>query len=748
MLVLLFSILVILLLLIYYLKKKLRKGTESIPSTNPLSQPANFKYKIIAYSPNISNVSEAYGLFQKGKEYYIAKNDLSSIQNLTSIYPLFKGRPFGFITLPNNKFIIFSSDGKVYNPFTTSHNWRMNYLYLPNSDPLSVSGRPGGPGLFSGFTSRYSSSSEGGGGNILFRFYYTNYYIEEQPCVGNTNDPGTSSQEAKSCKSTRVDFPHPTFNVLSYYHTSDGINGLNAVSSDGWIYSLNNTVWTKNLAWACSQDNSGCVSLFGNLQLPDNLGKENKLKVGRTQQLVGADYEGSVPIFILKENDTYVLVDRYTRKTNLRQLFQSLNGSDFVIPARILDFTKAGPGDVDYLIAGTDGNLFGPSLITSDKKKSVGDFISASSLSNLGNLSGFTSVKKWISKNATSQYYLVFLFDTGKWFEIGYDIRTNTILSLGQTHLTSGLWSDWQHIKNVGVNDLSRYRVSSYGWSLFDTQSEDVYSVRSTGAESWKEMLYCSPNEDHSDIKSSSCVGLGKWKDSSGIKDEPLTEYKGFTVYSDVGTDTQANPGTVISKISLEKCLSYSANAIVYDESESDCHLYDNLQQINTFSDPTKATFIQSNYDMVYRNQFCIKHLPTGKYMFWDFTDPDNPKLNLNDKCIDNSIPDLNSLTPAQIKSLQQSLGAMWSVDQGTCLRNMNGVFGGDLQVDLSLGPNCNGGFTFNNNQIGNGTMCLNTDTSGSFNYSPCTPQKTWEMEEIPCPKYSTTGFVYDYCQS
>lgn len=747
-------IIVVLFLLLRRASRQLRKVGLYSNSPNPVQPSANTQMKMVQYAPLVQDTNDGIAIFSKGKEFYcVQRSSPSSYLSLREIYPSFKGIPIGLVLVPGTQMgssglIVFSSDGKVYNPWTTSHPWRRDFLYLPTQNPISVDGRPvstpGNHGLFNG------GAPEAG---ILFRFYYSGYYVEEQECVnlpasGDPVVPGTTSTP-QGCSNTQVPFSIPSVKVASFYHIGDTLYAV--ARDDGWIYQLNNGVWSQSIPWIANANSQ--TGLFPVLSFPDPVPSTTK----NSPVLLGADYDGTVPIFLLNENGTTFLVDRHARKYDLRKAFRNQG----VWPAgNILDFTKCGPGEYDYLLLVTDGNLYGPTL--PGNLKAVSDFTSNYSAGN--NPVSITSSVKWIPRSQTSGYYnyfLVFLYATGEWFEIAYDIQSNTIGSVGQNDQTVGKWTSWPHVKNA-LSQLpcpSCFKVSSYGWSVFTVNPNNpgsnsdnmVYSINNP-PEPWYSLLFCTPNSDQTDIAASACVGLGSWKDNdqgvTGANGGALSLPGGWVSYSDLGTDTVNNPGVVQYKIPLEQCLSQAGNypAVVYDSVESDCHYYSSLIQGDAFKDPSKATFVRNNYDPYYRNRFCIQHVSSGKYLYWDFTDPDNQKLGMDDQCL-YQVPDLSLASTGDIFNLTKSMGSFWSSTGNGCLQNMNGTLVGDfLNPDRTLGLVCNSNFFFQNGTFTDGKgNCLSWDGT-NFNYGPNGCSDLWTITDIPCPAFSSTGYIYEYC--
>lgn len=760
------AVVVILLLVIVILQRRLRWVQLSVKSGNPKSQPDQYKYKLLHYSPNVTDSSVSYGMFQKGNEYWLVNSkDITEIVNLRDLYPAFKGRPIGMVIVPGTQvgtsaFLIFSSDGKVYNPFTVSHPFRRDFLYLPNEDPMAVDGRPLSSGvkngLFSGGGPSALTTAEGA---LLLRFYYNNHYIEESGCVVGV-DPGSSASAPRSCKQKDIAFPHPNFRVVSYYQYAGSLYGI---SPDGYIYKCDGTAWTKDISW---------LTLFSGLTIPDSvpLAPSDRTKL----YLMGADYDNGVPVFLIYENGKRYLVDRSARKYDFSEVFKN---KGVLPPGNPLDFTKAGPGEFDYIALYNNGKIYGPSLPAEHShSRAVSDFTGLYPGTLTGSPSSVTSVNKWQSTGLLGSmsyayhYYLVFLYDSGQWFEVQYDIKSNTIIGLGQTDQISGKWTEWPHVKSAlsGLSKTQTFKVSSFGWSVFvfdeagNTGKNLVYSINEPPV-SWLDMLYCTSkdNGDGTDgFKTDRCVGLGSWQNYSLSQlvgaSGTTGSYQGFLVYEDLGVDIDSNPGAVTRKISLDQCLqnNKNRNAVVYDQNESDCHVYDTLLKVDSLRDPTKNTFIAPGYDATYQNRFCVKHVPSNRYLYWDFTDPNNQHLSLMDQCIYSGNPNILTEDPktagytGDVQSLQRSLGAMWSLTGSGGLENMNGVMGGFLQgSDNTMKMSPDGNFYFMNGMFTNRAgSCFRSD-GAHFNMQPC-QQGEWKIESIPCPNFisSTGGYINQYC--
>jgi hypothetical protein len=690
--------------------------TDSSISTTRTT-PLEYTYKLLFYSPNIHNNQSSYGLFQSHNQYYIVQAGTNYLSNVKDIYPAFKGKPIGFVVVSGNQnnlsasFIIFSSDGKVYNPYTISHLWRQDFIYLPLEDPISVDGRPISDGVTNG---TFTNGNLFQGGGVLFRFYYQGYYIEESGCSVN------GSTSLKSCTSSKVSLVYPQgIHVSSFYQYG---GDTYAVSTDGWIYTLSfeSGVWKQSLKW---------LNLFNGLNLNNIPPPAKQDKSGL--YLMGADYDGGVPIFLLMENNVRWIVDKHARKYDFLKSF----GTQNILPSgNPLDFTKIGSGEYDYVVLYTDKNLYGPTLKGSIKPVSSFE-LSYPSIQG-DQIISITSVAKWGSK-----YYLVFLYKSGKWFEIQYDIVTDIIGDLGETDQTNGLWTQWQHVKSTlsSLSSTQTYKISSQGWSVFvfdpAVQSNCmVYSINNQ-PQNWINMLYCTFDSTGTTFSTDTCVGLGKWNTYPNTQTPP----SGRVVYP---STTSSSTGTLIPKVSLEDCLKNDSGMIVYDEAEANCYLHNQITK--GVSDPTKTLYVNKDIDALYRNHFCVKHVPTGKYLYWDFTDPNNQHLGLSDFCIYQGVTNLNSATKDDITKLQQSMGAMWEFDG--CLQNLNGAVGGALQSDNTLKKKCNG------NDLTFVDGALKTTSGTCFHASPfgytsdCSNE--WSIEEIPCPKFDLSGGgILNYCK-
>lgn len=749
-----------------YLKNKLRVSQVVSKSPVTLERPANFKHKLLHYSIDITSDSHAFGLFQRGRDFWIVNvHDQANPKNLRDLYPAFKGTPLGFITIPgkqigNNAFFVFSSDGKVYNPFSISHPWRSDFLFLPNENPISVDGRPLDSGiangLFSGNGPAAASTAEGA---ILFRFYYPGYYIEDSGCVASGTDaadhPGcTDCKPIKSCTNTKVLYTYPPVGISSFYKFSGKLYGI---SSDGNIYVLDNGKWNIDSKW---------TSIFSNIKYPETLSvSASKATNDRTKlYLMGADYDDGIPIFLIYEHGTRYIVDKHARKYDF---FHFLSDKNITTVGNPLDITKAGNGEYDYIVLYSDGKVYGQTLGAENGfSRNVSEFEKVYPDLGQSRVISISSVNKWQNNTAdpgkfTFQYYLVFFYDNGKWFEVEYDIGTHFIGKLGQTDKTSGKWNEWDHVKKV-LSNLKKnqtFKLASLGWSVFvfdldkNYENDVVYSLNNP-PENWIDMLFCTGDDE---IKTRTCVGVGEWKDYTFTKPNPDNtkhapdQIHGFNIYEDYGVDIDTMPGTVTRKISLEKCLTSNskANAIIYDQAESDCHVYDTLGLNDTNRDPTKSAFINPAYDAAFQNRFCVKHKPTGKYLFWDFTDPDHQKLSFADTC-SYSGPDVSTQDnpkPEDVASLQRVLGSMWSIDStgGVIgLRNLNGALGGYLIADGTMSPNPDGNFKYINNNFTNGSgTCFSSDGTTFKEGNQCNGE--WVIESIPCTD-STTGYLTQFC--
>lgn len=761
----------------YVVKKsveKLKFVKLSAPSSTPLQQPSNYKYKLLHYAYDITATGKTFGLFQTSNDFWLVdSSDLSHPKNLRDIYPAFKGRPKGMVIIPgtqfnNSSFIIFSTDGKVYNPFSTSHPWRNDFLYLPNDDPISIDGRPLESGISSGlFSGNGPNATNVADGAILFRFYYPGYYIEETGCIASGTDATehpqcTSSNPCppiKSCTSKTIPIsPVPPNNISSFFQYD---NKLYGISPDGSIYyTSGGSPWARDSHWTTT---FAGLSFTGTTTLSAT--KRAKASGDNTKlYLMGADYDNGVPIFLIYENGTRYIVDRYARKYDF---FHFLTDQGILGEGNPLDITKAGPGEYDYIVLYTDKHLYGSSFPAPNHSKAVADFEEYYP-GLTGNVISVTSINKWQNNTQnpgtyTFKYYLVFLYDSGQWFEIQYDIASNTIGAVGQSDQTSGKWNQWPHVKAVlsTLNPNQTFKIASLGWSIFvfdktyNFSNDMVYSINNA-PESWIDMLLCTSEDDGNGgdrFKSSTCVGVGEWKDYifSATGGGPPLMYKSFNVYEDYGLDTGANPGTVTKKISLDTCLqnNSSSNVVVYDQAESDCHVYDTLTVADTTRDPTKSIFVAPGYDATFQNRFCVKHIPTNKYLYWDFVNPDKQFLGVMDSCTYNGPDVMNEASPAtgDVQSLQRALGAMWSLDSTggvVGLRNLNGAVGGFLIANGTMSQVPDGKFKYINNNFTDGAgTCFHYDGTNFSDGSVCGNE--WAIEEIPCPT-NATGYISQFC--
>lgn len=760
-------------ILVYFLQK-VRKEKQNVqsrpkfiaPAKNPVQKPVSHLYRLCHYSPDISGSGKIFGLFQTGRDYWIVdSSDIKNPKNILDIYPAFKGRPIGMVVLPSRvspegfaraesspfSFIIFSSDGKVYNPFSVSHSWRNDFLYLPNEDPISIDGRPLEAGITNGLF------SGGNDGKILFRFYYSGYYIEETGCKLSGTDtvehPSCDGKcpQIKFCENKKVTItPHPPVNINSFYQYAGKLYGI---SSDGYVYVKGATQWDKDSHW---------ITTFNGLSLATPQKLSASLQDKTKLFLMGADYDDGIPVFLIFENGTRYIIDKHARKYDFFHFLKDKNISPQGNP---LDFTKAGSGEYDYIVLYSDKNIYGSSL--KSLSKPVSDFEKFyPSLSAGSQLISITSVSKWNDPSGglstTQMYYLVFLYDSGQWFEIQYDILGDKIGALGQTDQISGKWNEWSHIRDVLKTidkSTQSFKISSFGWSIFvfDTQykfeNDLVYSINNK-PESWIDMLYCMSIEDENGdykFKTSSCVGVGEWKDYEGAKTlseskDGNKQYKGFNVYEDYGMGNGA--GDIVQrKISLDKCLENKGSVIVYDQAESDCHIYNStsLTLNQTIRDPSKSIFILPEYNAKFQNRFCIKHRPSNKYLYWDFIDPDKQFLGLRDACTYTG-PDLSNVdnpSETDVHNLQKSLGSLWSSDPSGGLRNLNGAVGGYLNIDFTISqqPDLNFNYSQNNFNDGKGGTCFHSDGDSKFAYTPqCSGE--WEISVPPC----STGDSGGYC--
>jgi len=698
--ILILAIIVAVILIVLILRSRKRIG-YSVTQT-PLQPQLHNEYRLLFFSPHIENPLISYGLFQFRDRYFIVDSTTREITSLKDVYPSFNGRPIGFVVAKEG-FIVFSDDGKVYNPFTISHPWRRDYFYLPAETFYSVDGRLIASDVVHGLFN-------GGKTNLLFRFYYRGYLIDEGGC--------RPSGTYKSCPQTNIPATTAALPIRSMYQYNNSLYGL---ASDGWIYKYNGTQkWTQNRSW---------IDLFGSLKFPE-AEVLSRVKGMPRLYLMGADFDEGVPIFLIYENGIRYIVDRYSRKYDF---FKSFKNENIFGSGNPLDLTKAGPGEYDFIVLYTDRKLYGPTIQTPTSSIEVSLFEDKYPSVKGKTLVSITSINKWMPTDDTSafKYFLVFLYSDGQWFEVRYEIKGNRILELGQTDQTSNKWTEWKYLPRIGTDD----RVFFSGPSVFIAGVKNLFYSPDRPPESWMEMLYCTSTEkgDTDVYKTSSCVGKAM------IVEEPIVPER--IIYSRLAPTL---PGKVIHKIGMNECLKNSAPIIAYDRSEADCHLYDELQIVDTIADPTKSVYVNIQNDVAFQNRFCVKHNPTQKYLYWDFTDPNAQHIGLNDYCLYQAATDINNLTDDDIINLQKSMGAMWSSTGNGYLENMNGAMGGQLTSGGGLALIGDPAFTFLD-----GTL---TDTKGTcFSGKSLTSSKEcvkdeWSLTSIPCPPFVKDGYIFQYC--
>ena len=688
---LLIGLIVVCLLAIWFLSKQLPSSwriSSKITKTSSLEQ----KYKLIFYFSDLENNQDTWGCFlDQGKYYLVHASDLSIVP-VEQVYPGFKGRPLGIVYY-HKEFIVFSSDGYVYNPYSGSHLWRRDYFYLPNENFLSVDATLAGVGQRGVFNA-------GKNGDILFTFYYSTFSISEQVCVQPFNNLPTMK-----CPNVQNSFPHPPFALRSLARIG-GI--LTAVSSDGFLYTLSPTGWQKSVNW---------TTIFGAVNFPTT-----PLRTEKGMSLLGADFDSGVPIFLLRDSGKIVLVDRIGRKHPLSP------------PGNILDVTKI--SDNDYFCLLDDNSLWSP---VTNKRKRVTDFETLRPMQE--NCVSISHLRKWqpdlSSSNSTRKDYLVFFYPSGKWFEIHYDVENDKIEELGESDTTSTLWTSFEHLQGVSTVGA---KLSAFGWSAFLTNG-NVVSFHFPSKE-WKKMLYCTPDNDElPDI----CVGKGAWDVPSTTISSKQT-LGNYTVYNDRGIQLDLmNPDTILKKVSLttatQKAEREQWEFLVYDGNESNAYYFHQLLEKQTFPLIEMSVFVRNGFQAIYLNRFCLQ-TPQGQYLYWDFTNPNAQFLGVKDICLPDLSQDFTgtNLTATGVIEAQKGLGSIWSFENGM-VKNINAAVGGFLLPNLTLGNAT--GFQLGNNTLLSSLGCLNSDSSGKLSLMS-TGCSNWAVTQLNCP--SSTGYIQEYC--
>ncbi len=691
---------ILIVLTIWFLRKGLQSAISSelklLSSVNKSPSIEN-QYQLLFFFADLENNQETWGCFQDQGRYFLVRSADLSIHSIDEIAPGFRGRPLGIVYYQNN-FIIFSSDGYVYNPYSGSHPWRRDYFYLPYQDPISIDGTlaQNGKGIF----------NAGKNGDILFTFYYSGYSISEQICV----QPFNNLPEMK-CPNVQTSYPLPPVQVRSYSRIG-GV--LTAVGVNGFLYILEGNSWNQSIQW---------TTIFGQLAFPVHQ-KSNS----RGLTLLGADFDDGVPIFVIQDSGKVLLIDRAGRKKSLQ------------VPAdQIVDFTRSGPNDPDTFLLLKGNVLFNP---FTNKTRKVSEFETLFSSPINEACSSISRIRKWqpdlLASSSTRKDFLIFFYPSGKWFEIHYDSVNDKIEELGESYVTSGLWTNFEHLQN---QSLSGAKLSAYGWSAFLTSGQ-VISFHTTPVV-WSTLLYCLPDSD--DNLPDTCVGKSDTSVPELTRANEIFSTKtigNYKVYEDLGIDVSTLiADLIVRKVSFARATQIATQNnwefFVYDANECNGHYFHSLLKKQTFPLIEMSVFARSDMEANFLNRFCLQN-SDGKYLYWDFTNPNSQFLGTKDTCLPNLTQDYtgSNLTATGVAEAQKGMGAIWSFDSGA-IKNINAAVGGFLQTDLTLGGRSD--FRIVNSLLQSQNGCLDKDlkllSTGCAN---------WTLEKLNCP--SSTGYILNYC--
>lgn len=228
------------------------------------------KIKLAGFSYDYYDSSKHFIILQEGDTYVIIDNKRIVI-DVRSIYPSFNGKVTDFVAYTPQgsqltQFFIFSSNGKVYNPYNYSINWRVLWPKLMNSANITaVDFNRNIPGFNKTETtnkSRFSSAFNKANLPFDFTFYKPNNDKEMQQydysgCVKGGQDINGRIQDPDKlcCQCNPVDSPPSTsskFNISEYNSPIVAISST--TGTDGvvvkWIFTADGKVRAKNkITW-------------------------------------------------------------------------------------------------------------------------------------------------------------------------------------------------------------------------------------------------------------------------------------------------------------------------------------------------------------------------------------------------------------------------------------------------------------------------------------------------------------------
>jgi hypothetical protein len=650
-----------------------------------------------------------YGI-QTNDNFVIINKSSNQITKLEDLFPTFYGNVVDFIVV-NGKFMIFSDKNRVYSniPNTTlsySENIFDKWLFLPLTGILAVD-----------YKKSDLSSFALPNSNILLTFYDSNNIYTEQGCVSvnaGWNDPNTNApHKTNSCSNTSTSWNRPNFSILA-------INDNKVYCDNGNMYDLqgnNIGEWETTLTY---NKESFVFNVF-NSPKPKNI----------NFKLLAVDNEDTIPYFITNEAGISYIVTPLNQKIKMSTIIK--NNLDKLA---VYDFTKLSNIENDYLIACYDNNLYNPyfdnNKISLDK---VEKFMTNKNSKAV--LCGLTRVVSY--RKATM---ICFFYDDGSWYFIDYDPNSRQFLKLDDEFNYNNVkqsWKDWPSMKNSSNKNMTG--ISYYNWSIYTKKTKIPFEGKTTP---WI-----------TELKES---GLGDWKnlnlnDMYGLKDGKPA-YIGYASVSKqlipnfvtISQHRMRNDNFLIQKkywLTFDQAKAYigvvNASILVYDKKLKTAFYYSSGFKNDCITDTDCDTYISETFYPIFNNSFRIKHIPTNKYLYYDFVQNSSPSLKLatGDNWFGN-VPNTTDDIPSSIK---QSLGGVWGFGGGlsnTCLKNLNPSLNGTpyLNGKTVLDDKCAGNWQITRQgSITDGDKCLFVNTNGDISFvnknKDCNGM--WTVEKLPC---------------
>lgn len=656
---------------------------------------------------NLNDNTNIFALFEEEGRYWLYSEDLQESVELLDLYPSFRGKVEGIVAVDasyvgkpsqfnNTVFFLWSSDGKVYNPITISHDYRENALFLPlDMTLIGVEGI-----LTTGMTQSFPK--------LRFRYTTSKGIVYEEALCSFQSMEGIVGRNERVCPNTESLISIPTFPFLSIS------KGKFLTGTDGWIYE--GPSWTKYLNWK-----------EWYAQVPSPIPPSYPKTEGSI--ILGADFHNEYPIFLLEEGGILYLVDAESRKYNFRKMFRQVD----VLPVGgIIDIASVGINEYDYLVAATDGYLYSP--ILPQQRLKIQDLTSISS-----RLISISGIRKYIADELC--FFVVFFFENGQWIERALTLETGTIGPYGDSGTN---WKAWIGEPIEG----DRYFLSSYNWTVFVLNDNEpsrsyVYS-RNDPRYVLYDILKCASDEEGNRI-TPYCVGKRRMVQ---------TTIPPNTVH-EPSTSTSRTPLFTFTKISRAECLAkLNNNAVVYNNNTCDCSVYEYVRQEEAVYDPTAELYYDESLSFLYKNVFCMKGT-NNKYLYWDFK---NSTLALKDVCVfEGPLEAENDAEHLKTLGSMWRLGT-YTDNQTEYLENINSGSGGFMNTNLKLQMKFKDGdealffrYDIPSKQFRNGTKCLDP----SLTLKTCDSTTTWNLHRVPCPSYleeepgdleNMYGYIKSFC--